>query len=177
MESIGQLTATDRPWESWSQSLFLVSSTTMRMVAITSWECRAQAVAEGAVASNYGHTPGRNGCRRNNLDIKGDAPPFGQAHAGLFVLGVRAIHDEAFKPIGHDLVALLNVDREAPDIGHEYARTPRDRARSIRPRISRRARRWPHRYPAYERCSPPSNRRAVRWPGSCSPVRTGCLDR
>src|SRR6516225_8577935 len=125
MESIGQLTA-KAFGNRGSQSLFLVSSTTMRMVAITCWECRAQAVAESAVASNYGHAPGRDGCRRNNLDIQGDAPSFGQAHAGLFVLGVRAIHDEAFEPIGHDLVALLNVDREAADTGHEYARTPRD---------------------------------------------------
>src|SRR5258708_26749620 len=77
-------------------------------------------------SSNHVHAPCRDGRGRNDVDVERNAPSFGQAHARRFVAGIGSRNDKTYEPVGHDLVALLNVNRKTADIGHEDPRTPRD---------------------------------------------------
>src|SRR5882724_5861940 len=64
--------------------------------------------------------------RRDDFDVERHAPALGQPHPWRFVAGGRAVDDETFKTVAHDLVAFLHIDREAANIGHEDARAARN---------------------------------------------------
>src|SRR5215467_12558409 len=70
--------------------------------------------AGNATASSHDrHAPCRDRGRRDHLDVERYAPSLGETHARRLVADIAAFHDEAFEAVGHDFVALLNIDREA----------------------------------------------------------------
>ena len=67
----------------------------------------------------------RHGGRRNHLDIERHLPALGEVHLRWRIAETRPLQHEAVIGAVHHLVALLHIDREAADIGHEDPRLAR----------------------------------------------------